>query len=96
MLDSNALVLWKKFGFLTCLQIVCYCVGCGVNDEIVAQPLLCFRVGFFFFPPNLPNVRDLSGSFGVSSRGHCSFPSCRFGVSYEREKFRSLLVVILN
>ena len=45
MLDSNALVLWKKFGFLTCLQIVCYCVGCGVNDEIVAQPLLCLPVG---------------------------------------------------
>ena len=33
-------------------------------------------------PPIFPSVRDLSGSFGVSSRGHCSFPSCRLGVSY--------------
>ena len=82
MLDSNALILWKKFGFLTCLQIVCHCVGCGVNVEIVPQPLLFPCVYFFFFSPKLPNVRDLSGSFGVPSRGHCSFPSCRFGVSY--------------
>lgn len=44
--------------------------------------LSCVSVCVFFFSPNLPNVRDFSGSSGVSSRGHCSFPSCRFGVSY--------------
>ena len=38
---------------------LCYCVGCGVNDEIVPQPLLCFCVGFFF-PPLFSPVWGIS------------------------------------
>lgn len=86
MWDSKLLLLREKFQDLSTFPIIGPCIGGGVYDQIVSQPLLSASVwvwGFRFvclFFSHLP-YRVTHLVFSVFYEENVSKYSCRFSVS---------------
>lgn len=89
--NSNPLLLREKIPVLSSLQTVVLCAGCGVNGEIVFQPLLpAYR---WAFSPCL--YVEAQPGFIFFFRESCSTCSCRFCL-WEKVSLGPSYVTILN